>query len=209
MSFFKSREFATWLVAVIAVIFLLDYYLVFAPLNDAADIVYEGLSYYSTLALLIGSVMFWRRHVQGVMRERSVVGKYYAALSLVEYTIMFSMVMALGFTHPLTQFWYRDFYWPMELSVNVLMGFYMISMIFRAFRPRTKEGIFTIGCATIALLANFPGVNSALPFLGTISFNAYIVFAAGSLRGIMLGIVVFTVATLVRMVLRKERGVVL
>jgi hypothetical protein len=209
MGWFKTSEFGTVLVSIIVVIFLADYYLVIGPLNSGADIMYEALSYYATLALVVGSVMFWRRHVRGVIRSSSVIGKYYSALSLVEYVIMFSMVMGLGFTHPTTSWWYRVLYFPMEMSVNVLVGFFFIAMIYRAFRPRTKEGLFTIGAATVTLLANFPILNSALPFLGTISFNAYIVFAAGTLRGIMLGIVVFTVATVVRMVLRKERGVVL
>jgi hypothetical protein len=95
---------------------------------------------------------------------------------------------------------------PLGGTMYSILAFFITSAAFRAFRARNLEASIVLVAGTIMVMGNAPLITNALPFIADISLWIRQVPNLATMRGVMIGGALGSIALAVRTLMGIERG---
>lgn len=158
---------------------------------------------YVSLLLGIGSLL----QVHGRKIGAKSAGWGYSAVTLA----FFFLTVLAGF-HPKKdepggplQWTYGNLYSPMSATMFSLLGFFIASAAFRAFRARSLEATLLLVTAVIIMLGQVP-LGAYIPGLPNLSAWILAVPLTAAKRALMFGVALGSIATALRIIFGVERA---
>jgi hypothetical protein len=201
MSFGKNIASLILLVAGFAVIF--DYFINVPGLSDIANFLQILATVLAAFALGLGAVSLFRVHFPRVTRRGSEW--YLSAWMLIVLGIV-AVVGVFGTTnHPIFKWMYSNMILPLDATLFSLLGFFIISAAYRAFRARTLDATVLLLAGAAVMLMNMP--VGAVMWSGFPVIGGWVRDIAGvaGYRGIYLALVIGLVAYSLRVMIGYER----
>jgi hypothetical protein len=125
--------------------------------------------------------------------------------------VAFLATVAAGF-HPSgdapggpLQWTYDNLYSPMSATMFSLLGFFIASAAFRAFRARSLEATLLLGTAVIIMLGQVP-LGAAVPGVAELSAWILAVPLTAAKRALTFGVALGAIATALRIIFGVERA---
>ena len=201
------------IVVVVAMLVMMDYFIVTPPVNEA------GKSWTSTtvrdlqnwgiiltaFSLGFGAVNLFYFHSKHISRRTP--DQWMFSLWLLIVIVIFTVVgVFYGPTSTSYSWIYNASYFALSATVYSSLGFYMTSGLYRALRfKNTESGIFLV-VGLIALLRNAPAIAVYFPVL--IPWESFIsdVLTTSAQRGIMIGGALGAISLGIRTMTGRETG---
>lgn len=157
------------------------------------------------ISLLLGVASLCQVHVRRIRGKAAGWG--YSAVTLA----VFALTLAAGF-HPKgdkpggpLQWAYDNLYAPMSATMFSLLGFYIASAAFRAFRARSLEATLLLVTAVVIMLGQVP-IGALLPGVPDLATWILGVPLTAAKRALTLGVALGGVATALRIIFGVERA---
>jgi len=182
----------------------LDYFIVSPEWAYLSSFIQRLATILAAFALGIGAVTLLRLHIPIV--QKRVPGKWYLSAWLVFVMCVTAIIGVLGgLEHPAFQWIFANVYLPLSATMFALLGFFIISASFRAFRARNLDAIVLLVTAAFIMLMNMPLgqiIWSGFPVIGEWFRD---VAAVAGTRGITVALAIGVVVYCIRIFLGVER----
>lgn len=201
MNFAKSIASLILLVAGFAVIF--DYFISVPGLAEVAQFLQVIATILAAFALGIGAVSLFRVHLPRITKRGT---EWYLSAWMLIVLAIVALVGVFGTTnHPVFAWMYSNMILPLDATLFSLLGFFIISAAYRAFRARTFDATVLLLAGAAVMLMNMPiggAMWSGFPVIGAWVRN---IPAVAGYRGIYLALVVGLVAYSLRVMIGYEK----
>lgn len=210
------REIPLAITGIVGVVFVVSYFIPHAPFGDLDLKFSDWFSIVQACAIVLGALNLMLISTQKVIRKKE--GWQFAVVIIV--TFLFITIVGLGdgpdFRDPgsgLNFDWlYRYTYTPLSATMFAILGFFVASASYRAFRARNLEATLLLIAAFLVMLGRVPVgdlLTSFMPEGARMSDVASWIMnfpqKAGQ-RAIMIGIALGLVSTSLRIILGVERS---
>jgi len=201
------------IVAVVAFIVMMDYFLVLPPINGAGkswtsstvtDLQNWGIIL-TAFSLGFGAVNLFYFHSKHISRRTP--GQWMYSLWLLIVIVIFTGIGIFTGPNSYQYSWlYNASYFALSATVYSSLGFYMTSGLYRALRFKTVEsGIFTI-VGLVVLARNAPAFAVYFPVLKVWGSFVSDVLTTSAQRGIMIGGALGAISLGIRTMTGRETG---
>jgi len=201
MNFVKAVASLILLVAGFVVLF--DYFIRVPGLEEFALFLQVIATVLAAFALGIGAVSLFRVHVPRVMKRGT---DWYLSAWMLIVLVVVAVVGVFGTTsHPVFKWIYSNMILPLDATLFSLLGFFIVSAAFRAFRARTLDATVLLLAGAAVMLLNMPvggAIWSGFPVIGTWVRD---IPAVAGYRGIYLALAVGLVAYSLRLMIGYEK----
>jgi hypothetical protein len=214
MSLILRRQIPILIVFVVALIVMLDYFLLLPPINPETSKSWTSVTVttmqnwgviLSAFALGFGALnlfIFHSRHI-----ARRTAGQWPFSLWMLAMIVLFTVVgVSLGPTSDQYSWLYNSSYFALSATVYSSLGFYMTSGIYRALRARNVESAILLIVGVIVLAMNAPALAVAFPILSDAGSWISAIPTTSAQRGIMIGASLGAIALGVRTMIGRETG---
>ncbi len=161
-------------------------------------------SFSSALGFMIGAIAIVRYHLSVIKRKKANWGLSVYMLVLIVFVSLYGL--AVGYMDPGYRWFMNNMSTPASSVIYALLGFYIASAAYRAFRMRTFESTVLLVAGMIVLLGRAPLITAVLPPVSTFSTWLVDIVNTSAIRGIVLGGYIGGFATAIRVLLGLERS---
>jgi len=200
----KDVRYPAAIVGFIVLLFTVEYYFVVPePVTGLVSEMAGWSIIIAIFALPIGAINLVRIHVRHI--QRRTPGRWYLSIWLLFLFGLGSMVGIYGtIQHPLFDWIYNNMQTPVSLTLSSLLGFFIISAAFKAFRARNVDAALLLVSAIIVMLGNVP--VGELIWSGFPALKSWILKVPNTagMRGIIMSVGLAAVTLILRMALGKE-----
>jgi hypothetical protein len=204
MSFFK-RQVPIFLTGFVGAIMLAEYYFPLVPARIVATEIQRWAVILSAFAVFTSTFQLLRFHGRKVI-ERAAGQWYISGWMIAIMLFMVAIGVAYSVRHPIYVWLFNNVYYTLSASTNSLMGFFIASAAYRAFKARSIEGGVLLVSALIVAFTNVP-IGMLLwrdfPTVGNWIRN---VVNTAAFRGILIGAAVGTVVLGIRRLIGRSGG---
>jgi len=213
MSTTLKKTIPVVIVFVVALIVMMDYFIVTPPVNTAGkswtSLTVTNLQNWGIIltafALGFGAVNLFYFHSKHISRRTP--DQWQFSLWLLIVIVIFTVTgVAMGPTSDQYNWLYNASYFALSATVYSSLGFYMTSGLYRALRLKNVEsGIFLV-VGLVVLAKNAPAMAVYFPVLGTwVSFISDVLTTSAQ-RGIMIGGALGAISLGIRTMTGRETG---
>jgi hypothetical protein len=213
MSTTLKKTIPVAIVAIVALIVMMDYFIVAPPVNTAGkswtDTTVKDLQNWGVIltafALGFGAVNLFYFHSKHISRRTP--DQWQFSLWLLIVIVIFTVTgVAMGPSSDQYNWLYNASYFALSATVYSSLGFYMTSGLYRALRFKNIEsGIFLV-VGLVVLAKNAPAMAVYFPVLGTwVSFISDVLTTSAQ-RGIMIGGALGAISLGIRTMTGRETG---
>ncbi|MCS7364106.1 MAG: hypothetical protein NDF54_01545 [archaeon GB-1867-035] len=201
MAWYKRIEIPILITAICALIQILPYYFTLGPVaEDFQSNFVNWQMVVGTGALLVGAIAILQLHIPRIMQRRPQWEYSLALLLTFIIMVIFGLPIkevGLGLTNPVFEFLYGNILTPLSSTMYSILGFFIASAAYRAFRARTLEATVLLLAGSLLMLKNAPIGTAFWPGFGTIGdwlFNIpnmstqRAIYIGGALGAIVLGV---------------------
>jgi hypothetical protein len=210
------REIPLLITGIVGVVFVVSYFIPHYPFNQMNNWFSDWFSIVTACAIVLGAMNLLLVSAQKVARQKEGWG--YAAVVIGTFLLITIVGFAGGadFREPGTglnfDWLYRYTYNPLSSTMFAILGFFVASASYRAFRARNAEATLLLVAAFLVMLGRVPIgdlLTSWMPEGARMSDVATWIMnfpqTAGQ-RAIMIGIAIGLVSTSLRIILGVERS---
>lgn len=207
------REIPLLITGIVGVVFIVSYFIPHWPFNRMNDWFSDWFSIVQACAIILGALNLLLISTQKIARQKEGWG--YAALIIVSFLIMVGIGFSggVGFREAAGFDWlYRFMYIPLASTMFAILGFFVASASYRAFRARNVEASLLLVAAFLVMLGRVPVGDMVTAFMpdgyqmsDLASWIMNFPQKAGQ-RAIMIGIALGLVSTSLRIILGVERS---
>jgi hypothetical protein len=213
MSAIWKKTIPVLIVAVVAILVMMDYFIIMPPVNTA------GKSWTSTtvrdlqnwgiiltaFSLGFGAVNLFYFHTKHISRRTP--NQWLFSLWMLIVIVIFTLTgVMLSPTSTEYNWLYNASYFALSATVYSSLGFYMTSGLYRALRLKNIEsGIFLV-VGMIVLAKNAPALSVYFPVLGVWGRFIENVLTTSAQRGIMIGGALGAISLGIRTMTGRETG---
>lgn len=202
---FVRRQIPMFLVGLVGTIMLAEYYFPLVPAQLAATEIMRWAVILSAFAIFPSTFQLLRFHGKKIWRREA--GQWFISIwMIVMFFVMLGIGVAYSVRHPAYIWLFNNVYYTLSASTNALMGFFIASAAYRAFKARSVEGGILLISALFVAFTNVPiGVMlwSNFPITGNWIRD---VVSTAAFRGILIGAAVGTVILGVRRLVGRAGG---
>ena len=213
MSTTLKKTIPVVIVFVVALIVMMDYFIITPPVNTAGkswtSIAVTNLQNWGIIltafSLGFGAVNLFYFHSKHISRRTP--DQWQFSLWLLIVIVIFTVTgVAMGPTSDQYNWLYNASYFALSATVYSSLGFYMTSGLYRALRLKNVEsGIFLV-VGLVVLAKNAPAMAVYFPVLGTwVSFISDVLTTSAQ-RGIMIGGALGAISLGIRTMTGRETG---
>ena len=180
------REIPVFLTGLIGAIMLADYYFPLVPVQIVATELQKWVVIIAAFAIFTSSFRLLLFHGKKVVKLESKQW-YISAWMIGIFCLMLFVGVFYTVRHPIYEWLFNNVYFTLSASTNSMMGFFIASAAYRAFRVKRVEGGILMVVALIVAFTNVPiGVMiwKDWPLVGTWIRD---VVSTASFRGILIG----------------------
>jgi len=219
VSLYKKKELPIMLTTFFALVMILSTYFQIKPLKDFSSTLQTWTVIVVNFSAIIGTVMIIRQHKNRIVKRKPGDNSWIFSTWLIVLTLFYLIlgIYAVETTNspmptqnPTFTWIYNNAQVALDSAIYSLLGFYIASASFRAFKARTKEAAVLLISAAAMMLYNAPAGAS---IFGPVApqFNAFgdwllNVPNAAAFRGIIIGAAVGAIALGIRVLTGRERG---
>ena len=188
---------------------VIPYYFEIPALESAANTASNGVLLIVACATFIGVISIIQVHGKRIQRQSE--GWYYSLL-----VIGLSVIMALtglpipeaglGVNNSIYNWLFINVQTPLGGTMYSIIAFFITSAAFRAFRARNLEASIILVAGTIMVMGNAPLLTNSFPFIADMSLWIRSVPNLATMRGVMIGGALGSIALAVRTLMGIERG---
>ena len=188
---------------------VIPYYFEIPALESAANTASNGVLIIVACATFVGVISIIQVHGKRIQRQSE--GWYYSLL-----VIGLSVIMALtglpfpeaglGVNNSIYNWLFINVQTPLGGTMYSIIAFFITSAAFRAFRARNLEASIILVAGTIMVMGNAPLLTNYFPFIADISLWIRNVPNLATMRGVMIGAALGSIALAVRTLMGIERG---
>jgi hypothetical protein len=207
------REVPLLITGIVGVVFVVSYFIPHWPFNRGNDWFSDWFSIVQACAIILGALNLMVISSQKIARKKEGWG--YAAVIIASFLLMIILGFAggAGFREAAGFNWlYNYMYIPLSATMFAILGFFVASASYRAFRARNLEASLLLVAAFLVMLGRVPVgdmVTWFMPEGARMSDLATWIMnfpqKAGQ-RAIMIGIALGLVSTSLRVILGVERS---
>ena len=207
------REIPLLITGIVGVVFIVSYFIPHWPFSQMNDWFSDWFSIVQACAIFLGALNLMLISSQKVARKKEGWG--YAALIIASFLFMVGVGFSggVGFREAVGFDWlYRFMYIPLSATMFAILGFFVASASYRAFRARNVEASLLLVAAFLVMLGRVPVgdmLTSFMPDGAQMSDLASWIMnfpqKAGQ-RAIMIGIALGLISTSLRIILGIERS---
>jgi len=185
----RRREIPVAIAFVIGLLLLVEYFVAVPEMTAVARTIQSWGVVFAAMALGVGALTLGA-YYYGHIRRRTP-GTWYLCLWSLLVMVLTITIGVLGTTrHPMYIWLYSNIYFPLSATTVSLLGYFVVSAAFRAFRARNVESALLLLTAIIVMLANIPYGRVIWSGFEAVSAWVLNVVNLGAFRGIQLGIAV-------------------
>lgn len=208
------REIPLFITGIVGVIFVVSYFIPHYPFNQMNNWFSDWFSIVQACAIVLGALNLMLISSQKVARRKEGWGFAIVIIGTFLLITIFGFAGGQGFRESGTGFdWiYRFMYIPLSATMFAILGFFVASASYRAFRARNLEATLLLVAAFLVMLGRVPVgdlITSFMPEGARMSDLASWIMnfpqKAGQ-RAIMIGIALGLVSTSLRIILGVERS---
>ena len=188
---------------------VLPYYLDIPALSSAANTASNAVLIIVACATFVGVISILQVHGKRVQKQSE--GWYYSIL-----VIAFTAIMAitglpipeigLSVNNSIYNWLFTNVQTPLGSTMYSIIAFFITSAAFRAFRAKNLESTIVLVAGTIMVLGNAPLVTNYIPIIADISLWIRTYPNMATMRGVMIGAALGSIALAVRTLMGIERG---
>lgn len=188
---------------------VIPYYLEIPALESAAGTAATAVLIIVACATFVGVISILQVHGKRIQRQSE--GWYYSVL-----VMLFTVIMALtglpfpefglGVNNTYYNWLFTNVQTPLGGTMYSILAFFITSAAFRAFRARNLESSIVLIAGTIMVMGNAPLITNSLPIIADISLWIRQVPNLATMRGVMIGGALGSIALAVRTLMGIERG---
>lgn len=205
MSIIMKKSVPIALVFLVAMIFILEYFVFPAELKETVTMLQNWGIILTAFTLGFGAVNMFMFHGKQVSRKAK--GQWPYSLWLLITLVIFTLVGVIrGATSSEYSWIYNASYFALSATVYSSLGFYMVSGIYRALRAKNAESVILLIVGIIALARNAPALASQFPILIPMESWISSVPTTSAQRGIMIGAALGAIALGLRTMIGRETG---
>jgi hypothetical protein len=188
---------------------VIPYYFEVPALESAAGTASTAVLIIVACATFVGVISILQVHGKRIQRQSE--GWYYSVLVMV-FTIIMALTglpfpeFGLGVNNTYYNWLFTNVQTPLGGTMYSILAFFITSAAFRAFRARNLEASIVLVAGTIMVMGNAPLITNALPFIADISLWIRQVPNLATMRGVMIGGALGSIALAVRTLMGIERG---
>ena len=207
------REIPLLITGIVGVVFVVSYFIPHAPFSHMDGWFSDWFSIVQACAIILGALNLMLISSQKIARKKEGWG--YAGVIIVSFLFMVGIGLSggVGFRVATGFDWiYRFMYVPLSATMFAILGFFVASASYRAFRARNVEASLLLVAAFLVMLGRVPVgdmVTGFMPDGAQMSDLASWIMnfpqKAGQ-RAIMIGIALGLVSTSLRIILGVERS---
>ena len=207
------REVPLLITGIVGVVFIVSYFIPHWPFNRMNDWFSDWFSIIQACAIILGALNLMVISSQKIARRKKGWG--YAGVIIASFLLMVVLGFAggTGFRAAAGFDWlYRFMYIPLASTMFAILGFFVASASYRAFRARNVEASLLLVAAFLVMLGRVPVgdmLTSFMPEGSRMSDLASWIMnfpqKAGQ-RALMIGIALGLVSTSLRVILGVERA---
>lgn len=157
------------------------------------------------VSLLLGVGSLFQSHLRKIRVQTPGWGYSLVTLSVFGLTVLAGFHSRGNSPGGPLQWTYEFAYSPMSATMFSLLGFFIASAAFRAFRARSVEATLLLATAVVIMLAQVP-LGAAIPGVGSLSAWILGVPLTAAKRALMFGVALGSIATALRIIFGIERS---
>jgi hypothetical protein len=199
-----SKRITSLIMLIVGLIVLLDYFIENPGLAAVSLFLMKLAAILVAFSLGVAAVGIFRLHVPIVLKR--VKGEwYFSAWMLFILTLTALIGVFGGVDHPAFQWLYSNIYLPLSSTMFAMLGFFIISAAYRAFRARGLDATVLLLTGVLVMLMNMPlggAIWSGFPIIGTWLRD---IPAMAGYRGVTLALTIGLVAYSIRVIIGYEK----
>lgn len=188
---------------------VIPYYFEIPALESAANISSNAVLIIVACATFVGVISILQVHGKRVQRQSE--GWYYSIL-VIGFTAIMAITglplpeVGLSVNNSIYNWLFTNVQTPLGSTMYSILAFFITSAAFRAFRARNIESSIVLVAGTIMVLGNAPLVTNYIPIIADISLWIRSYPNMATMRGVMIGAALGSIALAVRTLMGIERG---
>jgi hypothetical protein len=207
------REVPLLITGIVGVVFIVSYFIPHWPFNRMNDWFSDWFSIIQACAIILGALNLMVISSQKIARQKEGWG--YAGVIIASFLLMVVLGFSggTGFRAAAGFDWlYRFMYIPLASTMFAILGFFVASASYRAFRARNVEASLLLVTAFLVMLGRVPVGDMLTSFMpegsrmsDLVSWIMNFPQKAGQ-RALMIGIALGLISTSLRVILGVERS---
>jgi len=204
MARFQLRSVALTITFVLGFLMIVEYFISFKSINDLAANIRDAATVIIGLASIVGVGNITRNHLRNISRR----GDNWIPSIIMLVSVWIPLVIGLLGTqnHPIYRYVFVNLFNPVGNAFFAVLGFYILSGAWRAFRVKSLDGTVMVLCAALIFLKNAPVAGYLWSGFNDIGAWIMNVFQAAGYRGIIIGVAIGSITTGLRILLGRETG---
>jgi len=200
-----KRQIPIFLTGLVGAVMLAEYYLPLVPAVTVATEIQRWAVILSAFAIFTSTFQLLKFHGKKIVGRAP--GQWYISGWMIAILLfMVAIGVAYSVRHPAYVWLFNNIYYTLSASTNSLMGFFIASAAYRAFKARTIEGSILLVSAILVAFTNVPiGILMWRDFPVIGNWIRDVVNTA-TFRGILIGAAIGTVILGIRRLLGKSGG---
>lgn len=205
----RRIEIPIALTIIATLIQVIPYYINIPVLDTVASRTSNAVLLIVAYATFIGVISILQVHGKRIQRQSE--GWYYSIL-VIGLTVIMALTgiplpeAGLGVNNNIYNWLFTNVLTPLGGTMYSVLAFFITSAAFRAFRARNLESTIVLVAGTIMVMGNAPLITNLLPAIADISLWIREVPNMATMRGVMIGAALGSIALAVRTLMGIERG---
>ncbi|HPT62123.1 MAG TPA: hypothetical protein PLN81_11110 [Bacillota bacterium] len=145
-------------------------------------------------------------NVSAVRRKKKLASTYDSFVLLVMLWLLIVVGVFFGQSHPIYDFVFQNALKPLSASGFAMLGFFIATAAYRAFRVRNVDAAILLVCGCIMMLANIPIGEMIWGGFPIVSEWIMKTLNGAAMKGIVIGSGIGAIATSVKVLIGLERS---
>lgn len=188
---------------------VIPYYLDIPVLESAAGTASTAVLIIVACATFVGVISIIQVHTKRIQRKSE--GWYYSIL-VIGLAVIMALTglpfpeVGLGVNNSVYNWLFTNVQTPLGGTMYSILAFFITSAAFRAFKARNLEASIVLICGTIVVMGNAPLLTNFMPFIADASLWIRQYPNMATMRGVIIGAALGSIALAVRTLMGIERG---
>jgi len=203
MADLRDIRIAKAVASICGIVMVASYFFVFESVRSIASEFTSWATVVAYFALVLGTLNLLAFHVNRIRKRERNVWPFSAWLVFVLLAVL-AVGLTQGFPSPFYSEMYRVVYQPLDGTIFGLLGFYIVSASYRAFRVRSLDSVLLLIGAAFVMLMNAPiggAVWGGFPMIGDFLYGKV---TAAANRAVIMGIATGTIVLALRILIGRE-----
>ena len=210
MSIFWRRNIPVALAFIVGMYLIFTYYIVLPdPIEQFSETLVSWGVVIVAFSITLGLVNVIIRHFNHVRKRTKEHNQWMYSIVLLFFLVLFLIVglaPGYGINSDLFKFMYNLTYTPARIAIYSMLGFFMISASYRAFKARTKEALILLVAGYFIFFGNAPIFEAYWVGFPLIRDWLMTVPNSAANRGVMIVGALGSIVLAYRTLIGKEKG---